>query len=180
MQENQNLKKVNKYIILLIYPILYIIYIISQWRYYPTSFYWSWIYVILLIEVVISMIQIFRAKIESAIILGMYPLSYIIFRLFIEFFTIGSHIHMTFAGDPPIQIFISILILQPICIIGLLFINLFMMKFKERGTYNGKILHSEKFIYHFKNWGIHFIIGFILSYLMVYVLDSLFYQLFQW
>jgi len=180
MQENQNIKKKYYYIILISYPILYILFIISQWLYYPTSFKnWSWIYVILLIEVVISLIQIYRAKIKSAIILGMYPLSFIILRILIEIFTIGSHIHMTFAGNPPIQIYVSILFLQPICVIGLMFINLFIMKFKERETYKGKILHSDKVIYHFKNWGIHFIIGFILSYFMIYFLASLFIRLFQ-
>ena len=180
MQENQNSQKVYQYIILLNYPILYILFIISQWLYYPTSFQnWSWIYVILLIEVVISLIQMYRAKIKSAIILGMYPLSFIILNLLIEIFTIGPHIHMTFAGNPPIQIYVSILFLQPICVIGLMFINIFMMKFKGRETYKGKILHSDKIIYHFKNWGIHFIIGFILSYFMMYSLASLFIRLFQ-
>ena len=152
MQENQNIKKKYNYLILVSYPILYILYIISQWLFDPNSFkYWYWVFVILLIEVLISMILIFRAKIRSAIILGMYPLSYIIFRTLLDFFMIGGHIHMTFGGNPPIQIYVSILLLQPICVIGLMFINLFMMKFKERETFKDKIIHSDKVIYHFKN-----------------------------
>ena len=179
MQENQNIKKKYYYLILVSYPILYTLYIISQWLFNPTSFkYWYWVFVILLIEVVISMILIFRAKIRSAIIIGMYPLSYIILRTLIEIFTIGPHIHMTFAGNPPIQIYVSILFLQPICVIGLMLINLIMMKAKEREAIKGKIIHSDKVIYHFKNWGIHFIIGFILSYFMIYFLAGLFIRLF--
>ena len=172
LQENQNIKKPHYNIILISYPIIYILYIISQWLYNPTSFkILSLIYVILLIEVVISMILIYRANIKSSIILGMYPLSYIILRTVIEIFMIGPHIHMTFAGNPPIQVYVSILFVQPICVIGLIFINLFMMKFKERETYKGKILNSDNIIYHFKNWGIHFIIGFILSYFMILLLN---------
>ncbi len=176
MQENQNIKKKYYYLILVSYPILYILYIISQWLFNPTSFkYWYWVFVILLIEVVISMIQIFRAKIRSAIIFGMYPLSYIIFRTLLDFFMIGGHIHMTFGGNPPIQMYISILFLQPISVFGLMLINLIMMKAKEREAIKGKIIQSDdKINFHVKNWGIHFIIGFILSYFMIFVLAGLF------
>ena len=181
MQENQKIKKKYYYLILVSYPILYTLYIISQWLFDPTSFkYWIWIFVIHLIVVIISMIQIFRAKLKSAIILGMYPLSYIFLRMSLEFFMIGGHIHMTFGGNPPIQMYISILVLQPICVIGLMLINLIMMKAKERETYKDKNIHlDEKIYFHMENWGIHFIIGFALSYIMIYFLAGLFYQLFQ-
>ncbi len=171
MQEKQDLKKGNRYLILLIYPNLYILFIISQMCYYPTSFkYWSLINLLILIEVVIIMILIYRKNIKTAILLGMYPLSYILFRFLIELVNIGGHIHMTFGGNPPIQILISIYFLQPTYVIGLVVINLIMIKFKERESYKDKVLHSEKVIYHFKSWGIHFFIGLILSYIMTYFL----------
>ena len=67
--------------------------------------------------------------------------------------------------------YISILFLQPICIIGLLLINLIMMKAKERETNTGIIIQSD--------YAIHFMIGFMLSYFMIYFLAGFFYQLFQ-
>ena len=93
---------------------------------------------------------------------------------------IGGHIHMTFGGNPPIQMYISILFLQPISVFGLMLINLVLMKAKEREAFKGKIIQSgDKINFHVKNWGIPFITGFILSYFMIFVLDGLFSQLFQ-
>ncbi|MFX1312338.1 MAG: hypothetical protein ACFFHD_06965 [Promethearchaeota archaeon] len=173
MQENQNLKKENLYIILLGYTVSYTLFIISQLFYYPITYsYLTFINLIILIEVMVVLIQLYSEKIEYAFIIGMYPLSYIILKILQNTFIIGTHSNMGFGGDPPIQVYISFLFLQPICIIALVTIYFFINKYKEMETYNDKTLNSEKPLY--LHWGIHLIIGVVLSFFIINVFSGIF------
>ncbi len=173
MQENQNLKKENFYIILLGYAVSYIIFVISQLFYYPTTFsYLTLINLIILLEVIVVMIQLYREKLEYAFIIGMYPLSYIISTILINTIIIGTHLNMSFGGDPPIQVYVSFLFLQPICIIALVTIYFFINKYKERETNNDKTLNSGKPLYLY--WSIHLFIGLILSFYIIPVFSGIF------